>query len=478
MADASSHPPLYVDLDGTLFPGDTLWESAFLLLRERPLVALTLPLRCLAGPAAMKRWLSLHVVPDVTLLPYRPILLDRCRIEHRAGRRLVLATAAHERIAHAVAEHLGCFDAVIATNETNMKGVHKLQAIQQDARGPFWYAGDCSADLPIWRAASGAIVTGSAAQWNDNRLPTAIIQRVTDDRYRLHALAKALRPHQWVKNLLVFLPLLAAHQVFSVEQWQLALIVFVAFCLCASSVYVLNDILDIENDRSHDRKRHRPFAAAVIPVALGVTVAPLLVATAMALAWYVSRGTAAVLVMYYLATFAYSIDLKRRVLLDVFVLAGLYGMRVVAGAVAIDVSISPWLMAFTSFFFLSLALGKRAAELRDAKASGGDEVKGRGWQTIDLPFVTAAGIAAAFTAALVVGLYVTGSTAQQLYSKPVFLFGTIPVILWWCCRFWLEASRGGVRDDPVVYAINDRGTWVVVALLSALFLAAGPRIGH
>jgi len=359
-----------------------------------------------------------------------------------------------------------------------MKGVHKLQAIQQDARGPFWYAGDCSADLPIWRAASGAIVTGSAAQWNDNRLPTTIIQRVTDDRYRLHALAKALRPHQWVKNLLVFLPLLAAHQVFSVEQWQLALIVFVAFCLCASSVYVLNDILDIENDRAHDRKRHRPFAAAVIPVALGVTVAPLLVTTAMALAWYVSRGTAAVLVMYYLVTFAYSLDLKRRVLLDVFVLAGLYGMRVVAGAVAIDVSISPWLMAFTSFFFLSLALGKRAAELRDAKASGGDEVKGRGWQTIDLPFVTAAGIAAAFTAALVVGLYVTGSTAQQLYSKPVFLFGTIPVILWWCCRFWLEASRGGVRDDPVVYAINDRGTWVVVALLSALFLAAGPRIGH
>jgi 4-hydroxybenzoate polyprenyltransferase len=477
MADHSPPLPLYVDLDGTLYPGDTLWDSAALLLRTQPTAVFSLVLQCLAGPASLKCWMAEKIVPDATLLPYRVGLIDRCRTERSSGRRVVLATAAHSKIAHAVAAHLGCFDAVIATDSVNMKGARKLLAIQEDAMGPFWYAGDSVADLPIWKAASGAIVTGPAAAWQDDRVPTSIVGRILEDQSRMRAFLKALRPHQWVKNLLVFLPLLAAHRVSSAADWQITGLTFIAFCLCASSVYLFNDLVDIENDRSHARKRRRPFAAATLPIAVGLISAPLLFVLAMVLAWLASPAAALVLLVYYLSTVAYSFDLKRRVLVDVFVLTGLYGLRVVAGAVAVDVPLSPWLMAFTAFFFLSLALGKRAAELHGLQAIGGSGPKGRGWRPADLPFVTAAGIAAAFSAALVVGLYVTGTTAQGLYERPIVLWGVIPLILWWCCRVWLKASRGELNEDPVIFAVRDAGSWLMAALVLSLFLAAGPRAG-
>jgi 4-hydroxybenzoate polyprenyltransferase len=263
----------------------------------------------------------------------------------------------------------------------------------------------------------------------------------------------------------------------SVADWRTTGLAFLAFCLCASSVYLLNDLVDIENDRAHARKRTRPFAAATLPIATGLMAAPLLLVIAASLAWLASPATALVLLVYYLATVAYSFDLKRRVLLDVFVLAGLYGLRVIAGAVAVDVPLSPWLMAFTAFFFLSLALGKRAAELHGLQALGGGEPRGRGWRATDLPFVTAAGIGSAFSAALVIGLYVTGTTAQGLYERPIILWGVIPLILWWCCRIWLKASRGQLNEDPVMFAVRDTSSWLMTALVLGLYLAAGPRPG-
>lgn len=470
-------PPLYVDLDGTLYPGDTLWDSAALLLRTRPFSLFVLVFKCLQGPVSLKNWLSAQVLPDAALLPYRSAVLDRCRLERETGRRVVLATAAHHRIARAVALHLGCFDSVIATDTVNMKGATKLAAIQDDAQGPFWYAGDSVADMPIWEAASGVIVAGNAARWTDERLPSPLIARIRDESSPPKAFLHALRPHQWIKNLLVFLPLLAAHKVFSSNSWWAAGLVFVAFCMCASSVYLLNDVVDIENDRAHARKRRRPFAAATLPIASGILAAPFLLVAALFAAQIASPSAAFVLLGYYVITLAYSFDLKSRVLIDVFVLAGLYGLRVIAGAVAIDVPLSPWLMAFTAFFFLSLALGKRATELQSMLATGGNVAKGRGWRASDLPFVTTAGIGAAFSSALVVGLYITGTAAQGLYVRPVVLWGVIPVILWWCCRIWLKASRGELHDDPVLFAVRDSGSWLMAVAVLGLFLAAGPRIG-
>lgn len=477
MIDPVNRPPLYIDLDGTLYPGDTLWESLVLLLCRQPLAAPQLLLKCLTGPASLKRWLSERILPDAVLLPYRPQVIDQCRRERHAGRRVVLATAAHHRIAHSVAKHLGCFDAVISTDRDNMKGHRKLLAIQQDARGPFWYAGDCAADLPIWKAASGAILVGPAAAWGPERVPTLVVARLPDGHNRILSFFKVLRPHQWVKNFLIFLPMLAAHRVSSGDDWRKAGLVFLAFCLCASSVYLVNDLMDIENDRAHTHKRSRPFAAGTMPLLSGLVAAPLLLVLAAAVAWLACPASALILTIYYFASFAYSLYLKTHVLLDVFVLTGLYGIRVIAGAVTVNVPLSPWLTAFTAFFFLSLALGKRAAELHSIRSQGEDVVKGRGWQADDLPFVTNAGIGSAFCAALVVGLYVTGITASTLYQRPEILWGTIPLILWWCTRIWLKASRGQLNEDPVLFALHDVGSWLAALLLLIVLFLAGPKGG-
>ncbi len=467
-------PPLYIDLDGTLYPGDSLWDSVALAVRRQPWMAWRIPFVLLRGALSAKSWLAERVMPDAALLPYRSELVEWIRAERAVGRRVVLATAAHERIAQAVADHLGCFDGVIATGTVNRKGAAKLEAIQADAQGPFCYAGDCAADLPIWRASAGAVLAGPAAGWSEARVGAPVLGRHPDATSRGKALIKALRPHQWVKNLLVFLPLLAAH-VTATGTWLAAGWLFLAFCLCASSVYLLNDLLDLENDRAHARKRRRPFAAGTLPVLYGLVLAPALLIAAGILAWCASPLGAMMLGIYYTVTFAYSFALKRKVLLDVFILAGLYVLRSVAGAVALGIPLSPWLMAVLVFLFLSLALGKRAAELHGVVSTGGAGAKGRGWRAEDLPFVTTGGIAAAFATALVVGLYVAGPAAPGLYQRPEMLWGLVPLILWWSCRVWLKAGRGELHDDPIVFAIKDRGSWVMVILAIGLILGAGPK---
>jgi 4-hydroxybenzoate polyprenyltransferase len=468
--------PVYVDLDGTLHPGDTLWDAVAIAVRRQPWSIWRIAVALLQGPVAAKRGLADLGLPDPSLLPYRTSLLDWLRAERAAGRRIVLATAAHQHMAEAVAAHLGCFDAVIATGDDgiNRKGAAKLAAIQADARGPFCYAGDATADLPIWRASAGAVLVGPAANWPDARVPAPVLARHANAVPRWRALLRALRPQQWVKNLLVFVPMLAAH-VHDADAWLAAAGIFAAFCACASSVYLLNDLLDLENDRAHARKRLRPFAAGSLPIPLGMLLAPLLLFWAANLTWTCAPGAALPLAVYYAATVAYSFDLKRRVLVDVFALAGLYVLRAVAGAMAVAVPLSPWLMAVLVFLFLSLALGKRASELHSLRVQGRAEARGRGWRVDDLPFVTAGGIAAAFATALVVGLYIASSTAPGLYSRPVLLWGLVPLILWWSCRIWLTAGRGELQEDPISFAIKDRGTWGMVALAALCILAAGPK---
>lgn len=471
--------PLYVDLDGTLFPGDTLWDSTAILVKQSPLVAVQLPSHIARGPLHLKNWLAGQVCPDANVLPYSKEVVALCKAEKAAGRRVVLATAAHRRIADAVAEHLGCFDAIIATDATiNRKGAAKLAAIQADAQGPFIYAGDTAADLPIWRVAAGAICVGKAANYAPEWVGCPVLLRIGGGTGRLRPLIKALRPHQWVKNLLVFVPMLAGHQTGSSTAWIASTLAFFAFCACASSVYLLNDLLDLENDRGHARKRHRPFASGALPFPLGMALAPGLLVLSAVVALLVSPGTLAILALYYAITLAYSFSLKGVALLDVFLLAGLYTIRVIAGSVALSVPPSPWLLAFMVFLFLSLALGKRAAELHGLAAKGSTGAKGRGWMTADLPFVTTTGIAAAFAAALVVGLYVASTTASGLYRYPLVLWGLVPLILWWSCRVWLKAQRGMLHEDPIVFALRDPGSWAMGVIALILLLGAGPLGGQ
>lgn len=464
--------PLYVDLDGTLHPGDTFWDSVALAIQRSPLRALRLPFVLLRGPLSAKTWLARRILPDVALLPYREPLVELCRLERGRGRRVVLATAAHRRIAEAVADHLGCFDAVIATDTVNRKGLAKLAAIRDDAAGrPFLYAGDAEPDRGIWSVSAGAIAASRAAGWQDARVGAAVLARYPDGTSRTRAILAALRPHQWVKNILVFIPLLASHRIVDPVAVLASLAVFVAFCLCASSVYLLNDLLDVENDRAHHRKKFRPLAAGALPIPWALAIIPALLATAFALALLASPLAVAVLATYAVISLVYSVALKRQVLVDVFTLAGLYTVRCLAGHAATGIPYSPWLLGFVVFLFLSLAFAKRHSELAGQRSAGGRRVKGRGYRAGDLELVSIFGVAAGFMAALVMGLYVTSDAVTLLYASPMLLWPLCPLVLYWVARAWLIAHRAELHDDPIVFALRDRVTYIV-GLGAAILVAA------
>lgn len=283
---------------------------------------------------------------------------------------------------------------------------------------------------------------------------------------------KALRLHQWIKNLLLFIPLFAAHRIGEIEMWLTLSLAFLAFSLCASSVYIANDLLDLESDRKHPRKCKRPFAAGVIPIWQGVVVAPILLVTSLGLAYFVDGSFMSWLAVYFLLTCVYSFKLKQVVLVDCLMLAVLYTLRIVAGAAAMDMSLSFWLLAFSGFLFLSLAFVKRFAELQTQLLHGQHKAAGRGYFTDDAPLVQMLGIVAGYSAALVLALYLNSDAVQHLYMVPEWIWGCVPVMLFWVSWVWLQAHRGEMHDDPLVFAVKDKASWIAGAMF-ALFIVLG-----
>lgn len=465
--------PLYIDLDGTLYPGDTLWDTVALMMARLPFDVLRLPLVLLKGPLMAKEWLVEKAMPDASLLPYRAELVDLCRAERQRGRRVVLATAAHRRIAEAVAQHLGCFDAVIATDGINRKGAAKLAAIRNDNPSTsFLYAGDSNSDRLIWSESAGCLAAGHAAAWPAEHIGAEVLARFPNSQSLLRALLKALRPHQWVKNILVFVPLVTSHRLFDLRAVLASVSIFFAFCLCASSAYLLNDLLDLENDRAHERKKNRPLAAGTLSILHALPMILGLLVAAIALAASTTATAVYVLLLYYTVTIGYSIDLKSRMIIDVFTLAGLYNLRCMAGNVATGIPYSPWLMGFMLFLFLSLAFAKRHSELLRLRVVGGRSAKGRGYQAEDLELITMMGVAAGFMAALVIGVYSTSDAVKLLYASPARLWPLCPLVLYWVSRVWIITHRGNLHHDPIVFALRDRISYVLGALAAALIVAA------
>jgi 4-hydroxybenzoate polyprenyltransferase len=385
----------------------------------------------------------------------------------------VLATAAHRAIAEAVADHLGCFDAVIASDTVNRKGSAKLAAIRDDTtEQAFLYAGDSEPDRRIWSSSRGALAAGRSARWRKPRVGASVLARFPDPQTRLAAIIGALRPHQWVKNILVFGPLFASHRIFDMQALSASLITFVSFCLCASSAYLLNDLIDLENDRAHHRKKHRPLAAGTLPVPWALALIPGLLAAAVVCASWASPAVIGVLAIYYAITVAYSVSLKKKLLVDVFALAGLYTIRCLAGHAATGIPQSPWLLGFMVFLFLSLAFAKRHSELFHLRAAGGRQIKGRGYQATDLELISMFGVAAGFMAALVMGLYVTSDAVTRLYGTPMLLWAICPIVLFWITRVWIIAHRGDLHDDPLVFALKDRMSYALGGGAAILFAAA------
>jgi 4-hydroxybenzoate polyprenyltransferase/phosphoserine phosphatase len=470
----SSSKPLCVDLDGTLIATDSLWESILLLLREHFWVSFLLPWWLTKGKAYFKNKIAQYVTLDAATLPYRENVLAFLQQEKQQGRTIILATAAHKTIAQAVASHLKLFDGIIASDvDINMKGTTKRDALKQRF-GTYDYIGDSKADLPIFQAAEHAfLVAPSQTQGVQNLSWKGVaIQKIFSvPKLTGRVWLKALRPHQWVKNTLIFLPLILSHEFLEPTKLVEALVAFIAFSLVASSGYIINDLLDLAADRAHPTKKHRPFASGVLPIHYGLPLFVILVSLSTFISmWWLSIGFTGMVFLYLLITITYSFVFKQKMIVDVLVLAGLFTHRILAGGIAVTVSVSSWLLAFSMFFFMSLAFLKRYIEL--LQLTDKKMIKRRGYQMGDIEMVASVGPTSGYLAILVFALYINSETVATLYQSSYLLWLVCPLLLYWITRVWFLAHRQQLQDDPVLFALKDSTSWFVIACISLFMLLA------
>jgi len=470
-------PVLCVDLDGTLIGGNVLWECVLVLLKTRPFTLLLLPFWLLLGRAALKRRLSAGVHIDPACLPYRQHVLDLLRQEKKAGRSIALVTAADRELAEPIARYLGLFDEVHASDgQVNLKGANKAEFLSRHfAEAGFEYVGDSAADVEVWRCARGAYVVGTEARAAQAAAVTEVKGTILEPRapFRttLRTWISALRGHHWTKNLLLFLPLALSHNL-AFGPLVRTFMGFALYGFCASGLYILNDLLDLHSDREHPWKKDRPFAAGEISIPEGLLASFLLLLAAIGMGFLLDLQFGLALVGYVLLTMLYSLYLKKIALLDVFVLSAFYSIRILAGALISGTPLSQWFLAFSMFFFLSLAMAKRYSELLHASdlITGGNS--GRGYRTGDRELLLSLGVGSSFSAVVIFSLYVHSPEVRLLYSSPEMLFLLCPIVLYWLSRTWLMAHRGELKEDPVTLAIRDPVSYGA-ALASGAVIAAG-----
>lgn len=473
----STNCPLVIDLDGTLLRSDLLLETSVAFVRSHPFQLLQPFVWLTKGKAALKEGLAQASQIDVSVLPFDTDVIELIEEERKKGRTVVLATASHYSLAERIAEHLQLFDRVLASDANRNLSAHRKRdlLIELYGKGGFDYVGNSDDDLPVWAAARRAyIVNPERGVENRGRAQGNVERVIHSNRSGLKDWLKALRLHQWMKNALIFVPLLAAHQMMNPVLLLQGILAFVFFGLCASSVYLLNDLLDLADDRHHHTKRNRPFAAGRLPIRSGLLFFPILLAVAFSgaallLPWEFS-GT---LIAYYLLTLAYSLSLKRQMALDVIALAALYTLRIIAGAAAFNSELTFWILAFSMFIFLSLALVKRFAELAEARRKGDiGKTRGRGYYPSDLEMISSLGAASGYLSVMVLALYIHDQATTRLYAHPQLIWLACPLLLFWITRVWMLTHRGQMHDDPVVFAIRDRTSLVVGALFGLVFWVA------
>ena len=472
---AASGRVLVVDLDGTLVRTDTTLERVFAILGRTPLRAPTLLAWLLRGRAVLTRNLAAAIDIDPASLPYDSAVLARIEAARLAGAKVYIASTADERLARQVADHIGADGVIVSEGRTSPAGRTRAERLTETfgAKG-FDYLGGGAADLPVWAAAETAVIVGgrpalarrlAARHDKVERLATWA------PRGGLKAWIALLRPHQWSKNALVAVPLLTAH-AFTGEAILMTAMAIVAFCLCASSVYLINDLVDIQADRMHPTKRRRPFAAGELPVLAGVLTAPVLLLAAAAVGVLIGPRFLLVLGGYWLLTSGYTFILKRKMMIDVVTLAGLYTLRVVGGAAAIAVPVSEWLLAFSMFLFLSLALIKRHSEMAVRLDARLPDPINRNYRVTDLPLLISLSAAAGYSAIIVFALYLSSPMVHALYRRPGVLWLEIPLMLYWVSRAIALSHRREMHDDPIVFALRDRVSLLTGGLVGLVGLVA------
>ena len=466
---------LCVDLDGTILLGDSFFESFLSLVGTRPWFLIFIPLWLLRGKAVLKHEISRRVTLNVSTFPVREELVEVLRQEKRNGKKLVLATGADAKIAGALASHLGLFDAVLASDGvTNLTGPRKTKAIQEMVCGKqFDYIGNSWEDIPVWKAANSSIVVAPSPRLLKTLQQNAVITGVLSEREnRWASLWQSLRPQHWVKNLLVLVPIVMAHDLGDLSRLLRVLVACVSFSLCASGVYLLNDLLDVEADRLHPRKKLRPIASGKLPIWVGLGLAPLLLAAGLIVAALLPvRFFLGIVACYVGATTLYSTYAKRIPIVDVLLLTTLYLLRILGGGAAADVRVSPWLLAFALFILLSLAFSKRQAELVDLTANGAGPSK-RGYRPEDAGLIQQFGVTSGYLSVLVLALYVNGADVARLYRHPQVIWLACPMLLFWISRVWFLANRGKLSEDPVVFAARDPVSYALGICLLLILLVA------
>lgn len=464
------------DVDGTVLHTDLLYESFLVAFKKCPLIVFLAPLWLLRGRSFLKARLAQYSQNlAVHLLPLNEEVVNYLKGEALKGRSIVLASASDSTLVGRLAERLGFVTSIIGSSEShNCKGARKVEAIKEHLKDAAWeYIGDARADFAVWRHAArvGCVATNARfARQVSVAFPGAMIfQR---PGVGASTIARALRVHQWLKNALVFLPVFLAHHWFHPDEVLRTVMAAVAFSLCASGVYILNDLLDLEADRQHPRKRNRPCASGQLPIVVALAFVPALFISAFGVGFMVGQQFLMILGIYLMLTTAYSFRLKALALVDIILLAILYTIRIVGGGVAAGVAVSQWLLGLSMFLFLSLACVKRFSELLVLQQRNENRTWGRGYSVGDLEQVASFGSASGYISVLVLALYVSSNEVAQLYSDPRIIWLGCPLLLYWISRIWLLARRGLVHDDPLVFAMRDKVTYILGALGLIVFLSA------
>jgi 4-hydroxybenzoate polyprenyltransferase/phosphoserine phosphatase len=471
--EAAIDVPLVVDLDGTLIRSDLLFESAFAHIGENPLRTLRLFTMLMGGKAALKAGIAAKTPIDVVHLPYDERVLALIENARGEGRKIYIASASNERYISAIANHVGADGFFASTDTENLSSHNKAsRLVEVFGEMGFDYAGNARADLPVWAICrKGWAVSPAAAVRRALAASGADVAIVESSGGAAKAWIKLVRVHQWVKNALVFVPLLTAHK-FEITALVAAIGAFFAFSFAASAVYLLNDLVDLEADRKHPSKKRRPLAAGTLPIQAALPVALLLVLIAFAVALAIAPLFAGVLLAYLALTTAYTFFLKRKMLVDIIALALLYTLRVIGGAAAISVPVSEWLLAFSMFIFTSLALIKRHVELVALVDADLPDPSNRNYRKSDLDIVATLAAAAGFNAVTVFALYISSETVRRLYHYPDALWLVCPILMYWLGRALMMAHRRMMDDDPIFFTLKDKNSLLALALVAAIMVVA------
>ncbi|UUM32245.1 UbiA family prenyltransferase [Vibrio japonicus] len=464
--------PLFVDLDGTYTKTDLLFESFIAAFKQNPLILFYSFFWLFKGKSYIKYQLSKHADIDVINLPLNTEFFSFLQTEKSKGRRIYLATASNERYAQEVVNHHKVFDDYISSNQSvNLKGKDKLKKIKEISPR-FLYAGNDAVDFDIFAHAEESVLVNPSYNAQKKATKFKVDKTFDVSPTSIKVWFKQLRVHQWLKNLLIFVPLMVSGGFTDINNITTAVYAFFAFSFLASATYILNDLLDLESDRAHSQKKFRPLAAGTISIKNGVLAGFILLLFSFAVSVSLGSQFSIVLLAYLSLTVFYSIKLKQHVAMDVVALALLFTIRILAGAAAIGVVVSFWLLAFSIFIFLSLALVKRCSEIQSMESEGKQRAKGRDYTINDYAILNSFGASSALLSVLMFCFYINNNVLTNQYQHPNILWLIVPALCYWLMRMWIKTHRGEMHHDPIVFSMKDKGSLATIGFCGLVAIAA------